>query len=65
MTHNSLEHHLIHLKERHAELDKKIKDGYTHYLADKNLGKMKQEKLIIKRQIEEVKNKLNTLNDQN
>jgi hypothetical protein len=46
-----LQHHLKHLEERHAELEKKIKDGYSHYLDDMHLGKIKHEKLGIKRDI--------------
>jgi hypothetical protein len=46
-----LQHHLKHLEERHAELEKKIKDGYSHYLDDMHLGKIKHEKLSIKRDI--------------
>ena len=46
-----LEHHLKHLEERHAELEKKIKDGYSHYLDDEHLGKIKHEKLLVKRSI--------------
>jgi hypothetical protein len=46
-----LQHHLKHLEERHSELEKKIKDGYSHYLDDMHLGKIKHEKLGIKRDI--------------
>lgn len=49
--------HLEQLILKHKELDKKIKEGYTNYVADENLTKMKQEKLQLKRQIEEVKKK--------
>jgi len=46
-----LQHHLKHLQDRHTELEKKIKDGYSHYLDDMHLGKIKHEKLSIKRDI--------------
>ena len=49
------------LKERHRDLDKRIKEGYTNYLTDKGMQKMKFEKASIKREIEEIKQKLNTL----
>jgi hypothetical protein len=49
---DKLQHHLKHLEDRHAELEKKIKDGYSHYLDDMHLGKIKHEKLGIKRNIE-------------
>ena len=46
-----MQHHLKHLEERHSELEKKIKEGYSHYLDDMHLGKIKHEKLGIKRDI--------------
>jgi len=46
-----LEHHLKHLQEQHAELDRKVKEGYSHYLDDEHLGKIKHEKLLVKRSI--------------
>ena len=54
----SLGHHIKHLEERHIDLDKKIKEGYTHYMSDEGLAKMKQEKAHVKRQLEESKEKL-------
>ena len=51
MDRTKLEHHLKHLEERHAELEKKIKEEYSHYLDDAHLGKIKHEKLGIKRDI--------------
>ena len=51
MNKEKLQHHLKHLEERHAELEKKIKDGYSHYLDDVHLGKIKHEKLGVKRDI--------------
>ena len=53
-----MQHHLNHLEERHAELEKKIKDGYSHYLDDIHLGKIKHEKLGIKRQLENIRKQL-------
>jgi hypothetical protein len=58
-----LEHHIAHLEERHAVLEKKIKDGYSHYLDDDHLGKIKHEKLGIKREIVECQTKLKALAD--
>jgi hypothetical protein len=46
------------LELRHKELDKKIKEGYTDYLDDASLHKMKQEKLHIKDRIEKLKKKV-------
>ena len=51
MNKEKLQHHLKHLEERHSELEKKIKDGYSHYLDDMHLSKIKHEKLGIKRDI--------------
>ena len=50
--------HLEELELRHRELDKKIKEGYTDYLDDTSLHKMKQEKLHIKDRIERLKQKV-------
>ena len=58
MNKDKLQHHLKHLEERHAELEKKIKDGYTHYLDDEHLGKIKHEKLSVKREITQIQKQL-------
>lgn len=46
------------LKTRHRQIDEKIKEGYTNYLDDPSLHKMKQEKLFIKDQIEKLSKQL-------
>lgn len=58
-----LEHHLKHLQERHAELEKKISDGYTHYLDDEHLSKIKHEKLGVKREITQIEKQLAEYNE--
>ena len=58
MNKEKLKHHLKHLQERHAELEKKIKDGYTHYLDDEHLSKIKHEKLGVKREITKIEKQL-------
>lgn len=58
MNKEKLQHHLKHLQERHTLLEKKINDGYSHYLDDMHLGKIKHEKLGLKRDIENTKKKL-------
>jgi hypothetical protein len=63
MNKEKLQHHLIHLQERHAELEKKIKDGYSHYLDDAHLGKIKHEKLGIKRDITQIEKQLAEYNE--
>jgi hypothetical protein len=61
MDRTKLQHHIKHLEERHTLLDKKIKDGYSHYLTDGGLQKIKFEKAAVKRELEESKNKLKSL----
>ena len=61
MNADKLRNHLESLKERHADLDKKIKEGYSHYLTDKGMQKMKFEKAACKREIDEIETKLKTL----
>lgn len=50
--------HLKKLQMKHQELDTKIKEAYNSYSDDTILGKMKQEKLYIKNQIEKLKKKM-------
>jgi hypothetical protein len=52
----SVQHHLDALKRRHQSIDAQIQEGYSNYVADQELTKMKQEKLIIKQQIEQIEN---------
>jgi len=56
---NELEDELAELEACHRKLDEQISQGYTSYLDDVFLGKMKQEKLVLKRQIEKIKQRLN------
>ena len=49
-------HRIKVLESRHRELDKNIERGYSNYIDDTTLNKMKQEKLSIKDQIEKLKN---------
>lgn len=46
------------LKTRHRELDEQIKIGYSNYLDDPSLVKLKQEKLHLKDQIEKLSKQL-------
>lgn len=43
---------LFELQQRHEELDKNIAWGYSFYLDDVDMKKMKYEKLTVKREIE-------------
>ena len=54
----TLELELKELSTRHKMIDENIKRGYTNYLDDQHLGKMKQEKLMLKRRIVELETKL-------
>ena len=54
----TLELELKELAARHKMLDENIARGYTNYLDDAHLGKMKQEKLQLKRQIVELETRL-------
>lgn len=54
----ALEDELNELEQIHARLDENVRRGYTNYLDDASLGKMKQEKLHVKREIENIKRKL-------
>ena len=50
--------HLAALEIRHKELDKQCKAGFTNFLADADLKKMKMQKAMVKGQIEEIKKQL-------
>jgi hypothetical protein len=54
----SLENELEKLEQHHRRLDENIERGYTNYMDDSSLGKMKQEKLVIKRSIENIRAQL-------
>lgn len=54
----ALEDELTELEQHHQRLDESIKRGYTNYMDDASLGKMKQEKLYIKREIENIRRQL-------
>jgi hypothetical protein len=54
----SLENELEKLEQHHRRLDENIERGYTNYMDDSSLGKMKQEKLVIKRSIENIRTQL-------
>ena len=55
----TLEAELAELKARHKALDENISRGYTNYISDSSLNKMKQEKLMVKRRIAVIEAKLN------
>ena len=55
--HSTLET-LEQLQQRHTELEYNIAWGYSNYLNDADMGKMKKEKLVLKEKIEKLKNNL-------
>jgi len=55
---DTIRSHISYLEQQHKSLDEQIKRGHTNYLDDEHLGKMKHEKLGIKRKIVEFKQKL-------
>ena len=60
----SLSNHLKVLEERHRDLDKKISDDYEHHMDDTILANEKIEKLELKREIEELKNKIKEMGNE-
>jgi hypothetical protein len=60
----SLSNHLKVLEERHRDLDKKIADDYEHHMDDTILANEKIEKLELKREIEELKNKIKEMGNE-
>jgi len=61
MNKDKLISHIAHLEQSHTELDQAISEGHTHFMSDKNLSKMKQQRLMLKREIIEAKTKLEGL----
>lgn len=58
MNKTKLESHLAQLEQRHEQLKKQVKEGYSYYLDDPHLSKLKQEKLHVKREIENTRKQL-------
>jgi len=55
---DTIRSHIMYLTEQHKRLKEDVKRGHSYFLDDAELGKMKQQKLIIKRQIAEYEAKL-------
>ena len=60
----SLSNHLKHLEDIHRELDKKITRHWEHHDSDDKIRQEKLEKLTLKREIEELKNKIKEMEDE-
>ena len=54
----SLTNHLKHLEDIHRELDKKITRHWEHHDSDDKINREKLEKLALKRELEELKIKI-------
>ena len=54
----SLTNHLNHLEDIHRELDKKITRHWEHHDSDDKVRQEKFEKLALKREIEDLKMKI-------
>jgi hypothetical protein len=61
---DTIRSHIMYLTEQHKLLKEAVKEGRSHFLDDAELGKMKQQKLIIKRQIAEFETKLKEITDE-
>ncbi len=61
----SLSNHLKHLEEIHRELDKKITRHWEHHDSDDKVNKEKLEKLALKREIEDLKNTIKEMGNEN
>lgn len=51
------------LTKRHTDLKIKVAEGYTYYLDDVDLRKMKTEKLAIKDELEKLRRTLDMMDD--
>ena len=60
----SLSNHLKHLEEIHRELDKKITRHWEHHDSDDKIRQEKLEKLTLKREIEELKMKIEEMKNE-
>jgi len=61
---DTIRSHILYLTEQHKLLKEAVKQGRSHFLDDAELGKMKQQKLIIKKQIVEYEAKLKEITDE-
>lgn len=61
MNKDKLLHHIRTLEEEHLILDSQIKDGYSKFVNDDDLGKLKLQKLNLKREIETLKHQYNQI----
>ena len=60
----SLTNHLKHLEDIHRELDSKITRHWEHHDSDDKVRQEKFEKLALKREIEELRQKIEEMEDE-
>ena len=60
----SLTNHLKHLQEMHRELDKKITRHWEHHDSDDKVKQEKLEKLSLKREIEQLRCKIEEMQNE-
>ncbi len=60
-TREKLIHHVEHLKEKHDNLDKRIKELYEHHTDEFKVEDLKKQKLKIKDEIEQTNRKINNI----
>jgi hypothetical protein len=60
----SLSNHLKHLEEIHRELDKKITRHWEHHDSDDKVKQEKLEKLSLKREIEQLRCKIEEMQNE-
>lgn len=58
ITKEKLEHHISHLQEQHDQLDKQIKELYSHHADDFKVEELKKKKLHLRDEIENNKKQL-------
>jgi hypothetical protein len=60
----SLSNHLKHLEEIHRELDKKITRHWEHHDSDDKVNQEKLEKLSLKREIEQLRSRIEEMQNE-
>ena len=60
-TREKLIHHIEHLKEKHDNLDKQIKELYEHHTDDFKVEDLKKQKLKLRDEIEQTNKKINNI----
>jgi hypothetical protein len=60
-TREKLIHHVEHLKEKHDNLDKQIKELYEHHTEDLKVEELKKKKLKLKDEIEQTNKRISSI----